>query len=98
MTQKKRISELAKEYGIPGADLVKKLKDRGFTHVKGPASGLEDFEVMQIEAILQAEGRKRVGADGAASSADARSSQQLDTLARIADRLDEIAAMMREKR
>ncbi|MBK7874744.1 MAG: translation initiation factor IF-2 [Planctomycetes bacterium] len=71
MTQKKRISELAKEYGIPGPDLVKKLKDRGFTHVKGPASTLEDYQVMQVEGMLEAEGKKRVGTGDAPPTADA---------------------------
>lgn len=57
-----------------------------------------EFRNRIIEARENLRQQTRGGGQAAASSADARSSQQLDTLARIADRLDEIAAMMREKR
>ncbi len=52
MTQKKRIYDLAKEYGLSGPDLAKKLKDRGFSQIKGPASVLDDFQVLQIQDEL----------------------------------------------
>lgn len=52
MTQKKRIYDLAKEYGLSGDDLVKKIKDRGtFSSVKGKMSSLDDFEVLQIQGL-----------------------------------------------
>ncbi len=58
MTQKKRIYDLAKEYGMSGQDLAKKLRDRGFDWIKGPMSALDDFQVLQAQGLLEAEGRK----------------------------------------
>jgi translation initiation factor IF-2 len=58
LTQKKRIYDLAKEYGMSGQDLAKKLRDRGFDWIKGPMSALDDFQVLQAQGLLEAEGRK----------------------------------------
>jgi translation initiation factor IF-2 len=67
LTQKKRIYDLAKEYGISGQDLAKKLKDRGrFGQIKGQMSVLDDFQVLEVQGILEAEGLKPVGAQAAA--------------------------------
>ncbi|MBK7645412.1 MAG: translation initiation factor IF-2 [Planctomycetes bacterium] len=67
MTQKKRIYDLAKEYGMSGPDLAKHLRDRGFSQIKGHMTALDDFVVLQIQGLLEAEGhtpvQKREGAD-----------------------------------
>jgi translation initiation factor IF-2 len=56
LTQKKRIYDLAKEYGMSGDDLAKKLRDLGFTEVKGRMTALDDFMVLQIQGTLEAHG------------------------------------------
>jgi translation initiation factor IF-2 len=68
LTQKKRIYDLAKEYGMSGQDLAKKLRDRGFSHVKGHMTALDDFQVLQIQGLLEAEGWHRAGGEGAESA------------------------------
>ncbi|MBL8862857.1 MAG: translation initiation factor IF-2 [Planctomycetes bacterium] len=73
MSQKKRVSDLAKEIGMPGAELLKKLRELGFD-IKSAQTGLADFEELQIRGKLEAlgmMGRKpeaeapRAAADGA---------------------------------
>jgi len=56
LTQKKRIYDLAKEYGMSGDDLAKKLRDLGFSEVKGRMTALDDFMVLQIQGTLEAHG------------------------------------------
>lgn len=56
MAKKKRIYELAKEYGITGQELAKKLRDLGFSQVKSHMTALDDFELLQIQGILEAHG------------------------------------------
>jgi len=56
LTQKKRIYDLAKEYGMSGDDLAKKLRDMGFTEIKGRMTALDDFMVLQIQGTLEAHG------------------------------------------
>ena len=56
MTQKKRIYDLAKEYGMSGDDLAKKLRDMGFSEIKGRMTALDDFMVLQIQGTLEAHG------------------------------------------
>ncbi|MDF1799655.1 MAG: translation initiation factor IF-2 [Planctomycetota bacterium] len=53
---KKRIYDLAKEYGMTGKDLAGKLKDMGFTQVKSHMTALDDFEVLEVQAKLEAYG------------------------------------------
>ena len=53
---KKRIYDLAKEYGMSGKDLAVKLKDMGFTQVKSHMTALDDFEVLEVQAKLEAYG------------------------------------------
>ncbi|MFT4709954.1 MAG: translation initiation factor IF-2 [Planctomycetota bacterium] len=53
---KKRIYDLAKEYGMTGKDLAAKLKDMGFTQVKSHMTALDDFEVLEVQAKLEAYG------------------------------------------
>ncbi len=71
MTQKKRIYDLAKEYGMSGQDLAKHLRDRGFSQIKGHMTALDDFVVLQIQGLLEAEGHTPLAARGGAESADA---------------------------
>lgn len=53
---KKRIHQLAKEYGMAGKDLAAKLRDLGFSHVKSHMTALDEFEVLQVQAVLEAHG------------------------------------------
>ncbi|MBI5363767.1 MAG: translation initiation factor IF-2 [Planctomycetes bacterium] len=71
MTQKKRIHDLAKEYGISGQELAKKLKDRGsFGPIKSQMSVLDDFQVLQAQGLLEAEGLRPVGSAPAATATE----------------------------
>ncbi|MFN0208105.1 MAG: translation initiation factor IF-2 [Planctomycetota bacterium] len=53
---KKRVFELAKEYGLKGTDLAKKLKELGFEQVRNQMSALDDFELLQVQARLELAG------------------------------------------
>jgi translation initiation factor IF-2 len=55
LSQKKRVNDLAKEVGMSGADLVKKLRDWGF-NIKSAMSSLEEFEELQIRGMMEARG------------------------------------------
>jgi len=76
LSSKKRINDLAKEYGLSGQELATKLKNRGtFGAIKGPMSTLDEMQVMLVQGFLEAEGYKPRGAEGpgdvvAASGAD----------------------------
>jgi translation initiation factor IF-2 len=62
---KKRIHELAKEYGMSGKELAAKLRDLGFTHIKSHMTALDEFEELQVEGVLGAHGfRRGEGAGG----------------------------------
>ncbi|MFT5199089.1 MAG: translation initiation factor IF-2, partial [Planctomycetota bacterium] len=56
MSKKVRIHDLAKSYGMPGKDLASKLRDYGFTKARTHMSALDDFELVQAEGLLQANG------------------------------------------
>lgn len=56
MTAKKRVYDLAKEYGMPGQDLAAKLRDLGFTQVKSHMTALKDAELLEIRGRLEAYG------------------------------------------
>ncbi|MEZ6021612.1 MAG: translation initiation factor IF-2 N-terminal domain-containing protein [Planctomycetota bacterium] len=56
MSNKVRIHDLAKRYGMPGKDLASKLRDYGFTKARSHMSALDDFELVQAEGLLQANG------------------------------------------
>jgi translation initiation factor IF-2 len=62
LIQKKRIHDIAKEIGMSGPDLVKKLRDWGF-QVKSHMSALEDFEELQIRGRLEANGMLKTAVD-----------------------------------
>ncbi len=52
---KKRVYDLAKEYGMTGQQLAAKLRDLGFP-VKSHMTALDDFEVIEIQGRLEAYG------------------------------------------
>ncbi len=56
---------------MSGQDLAKHLRDRGFSQIKGHMTALDDFVVLQIQGLLEAEGHTPVGARGGADTADA---------------------------
>ena len=56
MSDKVRIHDLAKKYGMPGKDLAAKLRDFGFGQAKSHMSALDPFEVLQAEGLLEANG------------------------------------------
>lgn len=56
MSSKKRIYDLAKDYGMSGQQMATKLKELGITEVKGPMSALDEFLLLRIEGALQANG------------------------------------------
>jgi translation initiation factor IF-2 len=63
---KKRIHELAKEYGMSGKELAGKLRDLGFTHVRSHMTALDEFEELSVQGVLEAHGYSR-GAGGDSS-------------------------------
>ncbi len=56
MTAKKRVYDLAKVYGMTGQELAAKLQDLGFSQIKSHMTALSDFEVLEIQARLEAYG------------------------------------------
>jgi len=56
VTSKKRVFDLAKEYGMPGKDLAAKLRDLGFTQIKSHMTALKDAELLEIRGRLEAYG------------------------------------------
>ncbi len=56
LSSKKRVYDLAKEYGMTGQELAAKLRDLGFAQVKSHMTALSDPEVLEIQARLEAYG------------------------------------------
>jgi translation initiation factor IF-2 len=56
VSSKKRVYDLAKEYGMSGQALAAKLKDFGINEVKGPMSALDEFLLLRVQATLEANG------------------------------------------
>jgi translation initiation factor IF-2 len=56
LSPKKRIFDLAKEYGMSGKELAAKLQDLGFTQIKSHMTALSEFELLEIQARLEAYG------------------------------------------
>jgi translation initiation factor IF-2 len=56
LSAKKRVYDIAKEYGMTGQELAAKLRDLGFTQVKSHMTALSDFELLEIQARLEAYG------------------------------------------
>jgi translation initiation factor IF-2 len=56
LSNKLRIHDLAKKYGMSGKDMAAKLRDLGFTKARSHMSALDEFEQLRAEGILQAYG------------------------------------------
>ena len=56
MSDKVRIHDLAKQYGMPGKDLASKLRDFGFSKAKSLMSALDPVELVQAQGLLEANG------------------------------------------
>jgi translation initiation factor IF-2 len=56
LSSKKRVHDLAKEYGMTGKEFVAKLHDLGFADVKSHMSALDEFKVLEIRGRLEAYG------------------------------------------
>jgi translation initiation factor IF-2 len=56
LTAKKRVYDLAKEYGMTGQELAARLLGLGFTQIKSHMTALSEFEVLEIQARLEAYG------------------------------------------
>ena len=56
VSDKVRIHDLAKRYGMPGKDLAARLRDFGFNQARSHMSALAPFELVQAEGILAANG------------------------------------------
>ena len=56
LSDKVRIHDLAKQYDMPGKDLASKLRDFGFSKAKSHMSALDQFELVQAQGLLEANG------------------------------------------
>jgi len=56
LSSKKRVYDIAKEYGMTGQELAAKLRDLGFTQIKSHMTALSDMEVLEIQGRLEAYG------------------------------------------
>lgn len=72
MSDKVRIHELAKKYGMPGKDLAAKLRENGFSQAKSHMSALDMIEQVQAEGLLAAIGIHPTGAAAPAPAAEAK--------------------------
>jgi len=64
---KKRVHELAKDYGLSGQELATKLRALGFQEIKGPQSTLDEFTLLHVQGTLEANGIVPAAAAGAAA-------------------------------
>lgn len=70
-TKKKRVYELAKEYGMTGQVLASKLKELGVTEVKSHMTALDEFQLLRVQGTLEAYGFKpEVAAEVAVTKTD----------------------------
>ena len=53
---KKRVYDIAKGYGMSGQQLAAKLRDLGFSQVKSHMTALSEFELLEVQARLEAYG------------------------------------------
>jgi translation initiation factor IF-2 len=60
--KKIRIHELAKRFGLSGKDCAAKLRDFGFSKARSHMTALDDFEAVQAEGLLEANGVQPVSA------------------------------------
>lgn len=68
MSDKIRIHELAKSYGMPGKDLATKLRENGFLQAKSHMSALDPIELLQAKGLLAAVGITELAAAAASST------------------------------
>ena len=64
MSDKIRIHELAKKYGLSGKDCAAKLRDFGFSKARSHMTALDEFEAMQASGLLEANGISPVAGVG----------------------------------
>ena len=57
LSDKTRIHELAKSYGMPGKDLASKLRENGFVQARSHMSALDSIELLQAKGLLAAIGK-----------------------------------------
>ena len=72
LSDKVRIHELAKKYGMPGKDLAAKLRENGFSQAKSHMSALDMIEQVQAEGLLAAIGITPVDAAAPAAAPEAK--------------------------
>ncbi len=77
MSTKKRIHELAKEYGMTGQELVTKLKALGVSDVKSASSTLDDFQLLMVEGTLEANGIQKASAAAKAEAPAAEAAESV---------------------
>ncbi|MEO0650683.1 MAG: translation initiation factor IF-2 [Planctomycetota bacterium] len=70
MSSKKRVYDLAKEYGMSGQELAAKLREMGFSQVKTHMTALKESDLMLIEGRLDAYGYTRAAVEAPAPAAD----------------------------
>lgn len=73
---KKRVNDLAKEYGIDGASFASKLRELGFDKAKSHMTMLDDFDLMMIQARLEASGLVPEKATPTAAEAEAEAKKK----------------------
>jgi translation initiation factor IF-2 len=56
VSTKKRVYELAKEYGMTGQELAAKLKELGVSDVKGHMTALDEYQLLKVQGTLEAYG------------------------------------------
>jgi translation initiation factor IF-2 len=56
LSAKKRVYDIAKEYGMTGQELAAKLRDLGFTQIKSHMTALSEPELLEVQARLEAYG------------------------------------------
>jgi translation initiation factor IF-2 len=66
LSDKVRIHDFAKQYGMPGKDLAAKLRDFGFSKARSHMSALDPFDLVTAQGVLEANGIMPVG-EGVAS-------------------------------
>ena len=65
MTAKKRVYDLAKEFGMTGQELASKLRDIGFSQVKSHMTALSEQDEMEVRGRLEAYGLVGMGTEEA---------------------------------
>ncbi len=65
LSDKTRIHELAKSYGMPGKDLANKLRENGFVQARSHMSALDSIELLQARGLLAAIGITEIQTDAA---------------------------------